>query len=208
MNVFALSNTKRRALGLIAAAALSLTMIAPALADPVTVTTTVPTGTLSATLGGTALTGASYPAGSASSATLSTTLTVDDPTGGANGTNTGWNVTLEQTGDFSCTNCDYLGSGSDTFITIAKTNMALTTAGSIALVAGQDIDATNGPELPAGLSTPTGLGGGSAVKVITAEDDYGNGRYTEALGFTLTIPQFTRPGAYSGTLTLTLSAAP
>ncbi len=199
---------KRCVLALVGVTALSLTMVVPALADPVTVTTTVPTGALTVTLASAALTGASYPSSGASTATLTTTLTVDDPTGGANGTNTGWNVTLEQTGDFSCLNCAYLGSGTNTFVTIDKTNMSLSAAGSITLVAGQAIDATNGPIVPGSLSTPTGLGSGSAVKVITAADDYGNGRYTEAIGFSLNIPQYTRPGNYSGTMTMTLSAAP
>lgn len=206
MSLRFLHRAKYRVLALAGAAALSLTIVVPALADPVTVTTTVPTGTISATLAASALTGAIYPATGASTATLTTTLTVDDPTGGTNGTNTGWNVTLQQTGDFSCLNCTYQGSGTNTFVTIAKTNMSLSAAGSIALVAGQAIDATNGPSAPA--APPVGLGGASAVKVITAADDYGNGRYTESIGFSLSIPQFTRPGNYSGIMTMTLSAAP
>lgn len=205
---FVLKNAKLRVLSLLGAAALGLTLVAPALADPVTVTTTVPTGTLTATLASSTLTLSGYPSSGAGTATLTTTLTVDDPTGLANGNNSGWNVTLEQTGNFSCTNCTYQGTGTNTSITIAKTNMSLSSAGSIALVAGQDIDGTSGPIVPGSLSTPAGLGGGSAVKVITAADDYGNGRYTESIGFSLNVPQYTRPGTYNGTMTMTLTAAP
>ena len=121
------------------------------------------------------------------------TLTVDD----ASGTGAGWNVTILSSAFV------YTGSNSGTDIPAA--NFSLTAAATPVMTAGQAVDATNGPKVPA--SSPIGTLD-SARKVIQANANYGLGTYTQALSVSLTVPAQSRAGTYTGTLTTTISAAP
>jgi hypothetical protein len=121
------------------------------------------------------------------------TLTVDD----ASGTGAGWNVTIQSSAFV------YTGSNSGTDIPAA--NFSLTAAATPVMTAGQAVDGTNGPKVPA--SSPIGTLD-SARKVIQANANYGLGTYTQALSVSLTVPAQSRVGTYTGTLTTTISAAP
>ena len=121
------------------------------------------------------------------------TLTVDD----ASGTGAGWNVTIQSSAFV------YTGSNSGTDIPAA--NFSLTAAATPVMTAGQGVDATNGPKVPA--SSPIGTLD-SARKVIQANANYGLGTYTQALSVSLAVPAQSRVGTYTGTLTTTISAAP
>jgi hypothetical protein len=73
------------------------------------------------------------------------------------------------------------------------------------MTAGQAVDATNGPKVPATSPLATLE---TARKVIQAEANYGQGTYTQALGVRLVIPGMSRAGTYTGTLTTSITAAP
>jgi hypothetical protein len=73
------------------------------------------------------------------------------------------------------------------------------------MTAGQAVDGTNGPKVPA--STPVGTLD-SARKVIQANANYGLGIYTQGLSVALDVPAQSRAGTYTGTLTTTISAGP
>jgi hypothetical protein len=121
------------------------------------------------------------------------TLTVDD----ASGTGAGWNVTIQSSAFV------YAGSNGGTDIPAA--NFSLTAAATPVTTAGQAVDGTNGPKVPA--SSPIGTLD-SARKVIAANANYGLGTYTQALSVSLAVPAQSRVGTYTGTLTTTISAAP
>jgi hypothetical protein len=117
----------------------------------------------------------------------------------ATGSDKGWNVVLSST-DFSD------GTG-----TISANNFTFNpTTGVIAVVAGQAIDATNGP-------LETGGGGQSLAapgfKVVQAQPGYGKGTYTytPAAGkFSLVVPASTvvNSGDFTATMTATISQGP
>lgn len=123
----------------------------------------------------------------------SMTLTVDD----ASGTGAGWNVTIQSSA--------FVYSGANNGTNIPAANFSLTSAATPVMTAGQAVDVTNGPKVPA--SSPVGTLD-SARKVIQANANYGLGTYTQALGVSLSVPAQSRAGTYTGTLTTTISAAP
>jgi hypothetical protein len=191
-----MSSLKRRfarlSLSLIFAAVAALSAALPAFADN-GVSLNVGAGTRSARIGNLALTALTY-SHNAQSQTGTMTLTADDSTGSG----AGWNVTV-QSSPFAYTGSSANGSA------IPASNFAITTANTPAMTAGQAIDGTNGPKVPATGATGTL---DSAHKVIQANASYGLGTYTQALDVNLDVPAQSRAGDYSATLTVTITAAP
>jgi len=109
----------------------------------------------------------------------------------------GWNVTVVAS--------SFVYSGGFGGSAIPAANLALTSAAAPVLVSGQAIDPTGGPKVPA--TSPLGALD-VARKVLQTEVLYGAGRYTQALGVSLTIPAQSRAGTYSSTLTTTISQGP
>ena len=185
-----LSHSRRRHLG--AAATLALTMAAvtvlPASAAN-TVTQTINPGTRTASVADLALGAVSY-SHSAQTSTGIMVLAADD----SSGTGAGWDVTV-QSSDFA-----YSGSNGGTDIPAA--NFSLTSASAATAVAGQAVDATGGPNAGStgSLDTPR--------TTLSADADFGQGSYSQNLGVSLSIPAQSRVGTYTGTLTVTISAAP
>lgn len=178
-------------------AGLGLTAVITALAAmPVlavdTVTQAVNAGTRSASVADTTLTAVTY-SHSAQTNTGSLTLTADD----SSGTGAGWNVTILSSA-FA-----YTGTNGGTAIPAA--NFSITSAAAPTMTAGQAIDATGGPKVPATGSTGTL---DVARKTIQANAGFGQGTYTQALGVSLNIPAQSRAGTYTGTLTVTISSGP
>ncbi len=186
-----ISQIKKIAAGAGIVAAMTSIMVAPSLAVD-TVTQSVTSGSLTSSVDDLTLTSVAY-SHVVQNQTGSMTLTTDDQTG----TGAGWNVTI-QTSDFV-----YSGSNSGTDIPAA--NFALSSADAPTMTAGQAIDVTGGPKVPA--SSPVGTLD-SARKVIQANANYGQGTYTQSLDVNLTIPEQSRAGTYTGTLTTTVSTAP
>lgn len=120
-------------------------------------------------------------------------LTADDSTG----TGAGWNVTILSSA--------FVYSGSNGGSNIAASAFSLTSAAAPVMTAGQAVDATNGPKVPA--TSPVGTLDVTR-KTVQANAGYGLGTYTQDLGVTLTIPAMSRAGTYTGTLTTTIAAAP
>jgi hypothetical protein len=115
------------------------------------------------------------------------TLSVDDLTGA----NAGWNVTVSS----SVLTWTASSGGPLTGSDLPASALAVTAAGPITTVSG---DVWTGE---------TGLGAlGTPLNVFFT--NYGNGAYTVPLTLTLTIPGQASVGAYAGTLTTTISAAP
>jgi hypothetical protein len=164
----------------------------PAFADN-QVSLTINAGTRTSSIADTSLTAVNY-SHSSQSQSGSMTLTADDSTGSG----LGWNVTV-QSSDFA-----YSGSATDA-TDIPAVNFSITTANTPSMTAGQAIDATNGPKVPSSGATGTL---DSAHKVIQANASYGLGTYTQALDVNLAVPAQSRAGLYTGTMTVTISAAP
>ncbi|GAB4336848.1 MAG: hypothetical protein Kow0010_24800 [Dehalococcoidia bacterium] len=180
----------RRLFITLAAALALVTASATALADN-SVTQTVNGGSRTATVADATLAAVNYSHSDQSNAgTL--TLTVDD----SSGTGDGWNVTIQSS------NFVYTGVNNGTDIPAA--NFSITAANAPVLVAGQAIDATNGPKVSA---SPTGSLD-VARKVIEANAGYGQGTYTQVLDVSLTVPGGSRAGTYTATLTVTIAAGP
>ena len=109
----------------------------------------------------------------------------------------GWNVTILSSA--------FVYSGTNNGANIPAANFALTSAAAPVMTAGQAIDATGGPKVPA--VSPVGALN-TARKTIQANTAFGKGAYTQVLGVTLTIPAQSRAGTYTGTLTTTIAAGP
>lgn len=121
------------------------------------------------------------------------TLTADD----SSATGEGWNVTV-QAGDLG-----YSGAYSGSPITASE--LSITSANAPSSTAGQAIDGTNGPKVPASNAT------GSldvARKVLHANAGYGQGTYVQTLDVELLVPGMSRAGDYTGALTVTISTGP
>ena len=192
MNMHHPSWRKRRlALGMAIAATLGSTLAVPVVAAD-TVTQVINGGARTASVANLALTPLTY-ANTAQANTGTLTLTVDD----ASGTGAGWNVTIQSSA--------FVYSGANGGTNIPAANFSLTAAATPAMTAGQAVDATNGPKVPA--SSPIGTLD-SARKVIQANANYGLGTYTQALDVSLSIPAQSRVGTYTGTLTTTISVGP
>lgn len=182
---------KRATVALGLTAALAAAIVGPAAAAD-TVTQTINPGTRSASVADVTLTAVNY-AHSAQAQTGTMTLTADD----SSGSGAGWNVTIQSS--------DFVYSGANSGTDIPAANFALTAAAAPAMTAGEAVDATNGPKVPA--TSPVGTLD-SARKVVQAEVGYGEGTYTQSLDVELSIPAQSRAGTYTGTLTTTIAAAP
>ena len=170
---------------------LALTAAVPAFAAD-QVTQAVTPGTRTASVADLSLAAVGY-SHSQQSQTGTMTLTADDSTGSGQG----WNVTVESSA--------FVYSGANGGTNIPAANFALTSAAAPAMTAGQAVDATDGPKVPG--TSPVGTLD-SARKTVHANAGFGSGTYTQALGVELTIPARSRAGTYTGTLTVTISAAP
>ncbi|MBI5949961.1 MAG: WxL domain-containing protein [Chloroflexi bacterium] len=182
---------RRRTLIVLSGALAAVAIVGSAFAAD-TVTQTLSAGTRTASVANLTLTAATY-SHTQQSSTGTLTLTADDSTGSG----AGWNVTIQSSA--------FVYSGSYSGTDIPAANFALTDAAAPAATAGQAVDATNGPKVPA--TSPVGTLD-SARKTVQANAAYGQGTYTQALGVSLTIPAQSRVGTYTGTLTTTISAAP
>jgi hypothetical protein len=120
------------------------------------------------------------------------TLTVTDSAPGA-----GWNVTILASA--------FAYSGANGGTSIPAANLSITEARTPALVSGQAIDPTGGPQVPAAGATGTL---DVARKTIQAEVGYGGGTYTQELAVSLVVPADSRAGTYTSSLTVTVSAGP
>lgn len=194
MKVFALSSTKQRALALVGAAALSLTVIAPAMADD-TVTTEIQPGTRSAVVADTGLgtSGVVSYSHSAQNADGTMVLTADDSTGSG----AGWHVTIQSS--------QFVYSGSNGGTNIPATAFSIQTADAPVSTAGQAVDPTDGPKVP--TTSPAGALN-TAREVVEANANFGQGTYTQDIDVRLVIPAQSRAGDYTATLTTTIVAGP
>jgi hypothetical protein len=190
-HAFRSSPERRIALGFLVGLTIAATLAAPVLAAD-TVVQVVNGGARTASVADLTLTPLSY-SNNAQSNAGTMTLTVDD----ASGTGAGWNVTLQSSA--------FVYSGANSGTDIPAANFSLTAAATPVMTAGQAVDATNGPKVPA--SSPVGTLD-SARKLIQANADYGLGTYTQALSVSLSVPAQSRAGTYTGTLTTTIAAAP
>jgi hypothetical protein len=121
------------------------------------------------------------------------TLTARDATGSG----AGWHVTVQST--------DFVYSGPNGGTAIPAARLALARADVPTMTAGQEIDATGGPRVPAGLANVTF---DLPRTVLEAGAGFGAGTYTQNLAVRLDIPAQSRAGTYVGTLTTTMSSAP
>lgn len=161
-----------------------------------TVTQAVTAGTRTASVADLALTSTAY-SHTAQTSTGSMTLTADDSTG----SNAGWNVTIQTSAFVWSAGSGGASSGTN----IPAANFSLTSAAAPVMTAGQAVDVTGGPKVPA--TSPVGTLD-SARKTVQANTTFGNGTYTQALGVSLSIPAYSAAGTYTGTLTTTIAAAP
>ena len=184
------SRPRLRLVAVACALFLSLTLVAARAAN--TVTQVVTAGTRSASVADLTLSPVSYStADQISVGTL--TLTVDDQSGTA----AGWSATL-QVSDFAYT-------GASSGVDIPASNFAITSLGNPNATTGQAVDAAGGPRTPvAGATGPLNV----ARTVLLADAGYGQGSYTQALDVQLTIPGGSVAGAYTGSFTVTVGAAP
>jgi hypothetical protein len=181
----------RAAIGVAAGLLIAATVAAPVMAAD-TVIQVINGGARTASVADLTLTPLTY-SNNAQANAGTMTLTVDD----SSGTGAGWNVTIQSSA--------FVYSGANSGTNIPAANFSLTSAATPVMTAGQAVDVTNGPKVPA--SSPVGSLD-SARKVIQANANYGLGTYTQSLGVSLNVPAQSRAGTYTGTLTTTISAAP
>jgi hypothetical protein len=113
------------------------------------------------------------------------------------GTADGWQVTLQSSA--------FVYSGSHAGHDIPAANFAIVSAAPPTTTTGQAVDTAGGPYVPS-----SGATGALAVarSVLRADAGYGQGDYTQALAVELTIPGLSVVGAYTGSFTVTIGAAP
>ena len=158
-----------------------------------TVTQTINAGTRTASVADLTLGAITYShSAQASSGTM--VLTADD----SSGTGAGWNVTVEAS--------EFGYSGPNNGSAIPAANFSVTSASGATGTAGEAVDAGGGPKVPAAFTAPATLD--TARKTLQADAGYGEGTYTQNLGVSLSVPAQSRVGDYTGTLTVTISAAP
>ncbi len=182
----------RRILAAIAAASAVVGVSAPSAFAADTVTQGVTAGTRTASVANLSMAAVNY-SHSAQNNTGNMTLTADDSTGSG----AGWNVTVQSSA--------FVYSGTNSGTNIAAANFSLASAAAPVATAGQAVDATGGPKVPA--TSPVGTLD-TARKVVAANASFGLGTYTQALGVSLSVPAQSRAGTYTGTLTTTIAAAP
>jgi hypothetical protein len=186
------TSAARRTIASLGLASLIVAMTAMPVLGINTVTQVVNGGTRSASVADVTLGAVSY-SHSAQTNTGSMTLTADD----SSGTGAGWNVTVQSSA--------FVYSGANSGTNIPAANFSITSAAAPTATAGQAIDATGGPKVPAAGSTGTL---DVARKTIQADAGFGQGTYTQALNVSLNIPAQSRAGTYTGTLTVTITAGP
>jgi hypothetical protein len=192
---------KTRTLGLIGAAALSLTMVAPALADTAT-TTVTGAADVSAIIGGSptlTLSGGGSPIYQhTGTQTVSGdfSIEVDD----ARGTDAGWTVSVSAS-DFVDNRGTPVDTTDDRTID-AGTNFDQSSASVVTHVAGDPASGVTPTANPATLNLETGY------VVLGATAGNGSGSYTATMPVSLTIPAQTLVGSYSSTVTVTVGTAP
>jgi hypothetical protein len=120
-------------------------------------------------------------------------LTVSD----GSGTGSGWQVTLQSSA--------FVYSGSHAGQDIPAADFAITSAAPPATISGQAVDATGGPYVPS--SGATGALNLSRT-VLRADAGFGQSDYSQPLKVALTIPGMSVVGAYTGSFTVTIGAAP
>ncbi|CAN5115711.1 hypothetical protein BH23CHL1_BH23CHL1_20870 [soil metagenome] len=186
-----IQNYKRFMAGLGLATMLTVSMAMPAFAATNDVSGTVTAGAITQSIAEVNI-GTVATSSSGSSIAGSMILTVDD----GRGTGVGWSTTV-LAGPFA-----HNGGGP----AIPATDFALTTAALPGFVAGQEINTTSGPRVPTAVSP---LGALSTERtVLDSLVNFGAGKYTQALGVTLTVPAYTKTGIYTGAMTVTNAAAP
>lgn len=181
----------RALLGLVGAAAITASVVAPSLAANDVTQVINGNGSLSASIASAAMTPINY------SNTLVTTtgglnMSVSDP----RGTAAGWNVTIASTA--------FVYGGSSTIgQDIPSTGFSITAVGSPVFVAGQPIN-TSGP-----LAVSAGAASlNTARKTITAGVGSGSGQYTQALPVSLVVPAYSQIGTYTAVLTVAITTGP
>jgi hypothetical protein len=185
------SRFTRLSAGLVLTIVFTLGATLPAFASD-TVSQTLNGGTQTASVANLTLAAVTY-SHSAQAQTGTMTLTADDSTA----TGAGWNVTIQSSA--------FVYSGSNSGTNIPAANFSITSAATPAMTAGQAVDATGGPKVPA--TSPVGALD-TARKVIQANVGFGLGTYTQDMGVSLAIPAQSRAGTYTGTLTTSITAAP
>lgn len=120
-------------------------------------------------------------------------LTADDSTA----TGAGWNVTVQSS--------DFVYAGAYNGADIPAANFSITAANEPTMNAGQAVNATNGPRVPA--TSPVGSLD-QARTVVHAQPEFGLGNYSQNLAISLLVPGQAREGTYTGTLTVTIAAGP
>lgn len=121
------------------------------------------------------------------------TLSVND----LSGSGTGWSVTV-QASDLSWGANGGRAAGN---AAIAASNLSVAAS---TVSGGDDSDAGRAASVSAGSAGALN----NPVTVMSAGAAYGEGAYSSALTFTLSIPANTHNGIYTGTLTTTMSVAP
>lgn len=183
---------RRTTTSLVLSILLTALVAMPVLGADNSVTQAVTAGTRSASVADATLTAVNY-SHSAQTNTGSLTLTADDSTGSG----AGWNVTILSS--------SFAYSGTNGGTAIPAANFSITTANAPTATAGQAIDPTGGPKVPATGSTGTL---DVARKTIQANAGFGQGTYTQALDVSLSIPAQARAGTYTGTLTVSITSGP
>jgi hypothetical protein len=163
-----------------------------ALAANTVSTTVVVNGTLTASIADLTMGSVAY-AHTDVAKTGTMALTADD----SSGSNAGWNVTVQASA--------FAYSGPYGGDAIPAKNFAITMANAPTEIAGQQIHPNRGPRVPLTNSTGTL---DVARKVLQADEKGGKGTYGQDLAVTLTVPADSVVGTYTGTVFVTITAAP
>lgn len=187
-------NLKTQILGIVGAAALSLALVAPTLAE--TATTTVAAGTMAVTATNATLTGATFSFTANSTASTTGTggsamvLTIKDD----RGTKAGWQVQLQQTAAYAFVD-----------VTGASTTSSLvgsTTTGFLSATAPTVTAATGNPgQGTTGITSSAATLSTTAQNVVVASLGNGAGYYDASTPLSVNVPAKTAAGNYNATVT-------
>jgi hypothetical protein len=209
----------KRVLGLVGAAALGLSMLAPAMAADTTVTAIVngAPGAFNLALGSASFsgTGVTYDRDNAQTITGSATYEVEDGRGLYDGSG-GWNVRMS-----TATNFEYTLPGSGDVVTIPTTGNFIANPDD-QVTSSPTLDPVSNGQQPNIVSNCPGANGqgpiayycnvnvplspGTSGKVLATNPNWGNGIYDHTTNLKLNVPPATIAGDYSTTLTVTLVA--
>jgi hypothetical protein len=154
------------------------------------ITSTLTGGSITASVADVSLDAASYAHANQDDAG-SMTLTADDSTASGEG----WDVTVLSSA--------FVYTGTNGGTNIPAANFSIILAGDPVMTAGQAVDDDNGPKVDVVSGSLE-----TARRVLTANAGFGQGTYTQVLGVSLLIPGQSRAGTYTGTLTISIAAAP